>query len=381
MHDSQPRAASRIRLMTWDEDAVIATARELRAASGGASIAFAFTSNGYQDHLKDFTEILQVEGHAKCVVGCSADGIIGTGEEDEKVQGFSALFLNLPQSVVSTHVINEDFEIPRGLRTDGCWIVLGNPARFHAQLLLEDMNRLYPGMPVFGGLAGGGWDAESIFLFHSGQDAEDAAGIAVHLAGVNVKGIVSQGCQPIGEPLTITRAEENLVYAVGGRRAYDVLVETFEKLPEDEKSTAREGNIMAGIAATEYRDEFGHGDFVIRNIMGGDPMSGAIKIGAIPRVGQTLQFQLREKDAASADLRAQCEQTMRRDGPPLGALLFCCGGRGQHLFGMPNHDAGLMADTFGKVPVAGFFANGEFGPVAGVNFIHGYTASAALFYQ
>jgi len=380
MTDFRPRASSLIKLMTWDEDAVIAAARELRAGSGGADIAFAFTSSGYRDHLKDFTEILQVEGHAKCVVGCSADGIIGTAEEDESVQGFSVLFLNLPGAAVSTHLISEGFEIPRGLRADGCWIVLGNPARLHAQLLLEDMNRLYPRMPVFGGMAGGGWDAESIFLFHSGEDAEEAGGLAVHLAGVNVRGLVSQGCQPIGEPLTITRAEENLVYAVGGRRAYDVLVETFEKLPADEKSTARGGNIMAGLAATEYRDEFGHGDFLIRNIMGGDPMSGAIKIGAIPRVGQTLQFQLREKDAASADLRAQCEDTMRRHGPPAGALLFCCGGRGLNLFGMPNHDAGVIADTFGRVPVAGFFANGEFGPVAGVNFVHGYTASAALFY-
>ncbi len=380
MIESRPHAASRIKLASWDEDAVIETARTLRAGSGGADIAFAFASGGYRGHLRDFSEILQVEGHAKCVVGCSADGFIGTGEEDENVEGFSVLFLRLPGASVSTHIISEGFEIPRGLNGDGCWIVLGNPARLHAQLLLEDINRLYPRMPVFGGMAGGGWDAESIFLFHSSADAEEAAGIAVHLAGVNVRGIVSQGCQPIGEPLTITRAEENLVYAVGGRRAYDVLVETFESLPEDEKSTARGGNIMAGIAATEYREEFTHGDFLIRNIIGGDPMSGAIKIGAIPRVGQTLQFQLREKDAASADLRAQCDDMMRRHGPPAGMLLFCCGGRGQNLFDIPNHDAGVMADTFGRVPLAGFFANGEFGPVAGVNFVHGYTASAALFY-
>jgi small ligand-binding sensory domain FIST len=381
MTDSPPRSASRIKLMTWDEDAVIATARELRNAAGGASIAFAFASSGYQEHLKDFMEILQVEGHAKCVVGCSADGIIGTCEEDESVQGFSVLFLNVPQATVTTFVIDEGFEIPRGLKPGGCWIVLGNPARLHAQLLLEDMNRLYPGTPVFGGLAGGGWDAESTFHFHSSENAEDAAGIAVHLAGVNVQGIVSQGCQPIGEPLTITRAEENLVYAVGGRRAYDVLVETFEALPAEEKAFARGGNIMAGIAATEYREEFRRGDFLVRNIIGGDPMSGAIKIGAVPRVGQTLQFQLREKDAADEDLRVQSDEMMRRHGPPMGGLLFSCSGRGQHLFGVPNHDAGVLAEAFGRVPLAGFFAGGEFGPVAGVNFVHGYTASAALFYS
>lgn len=380
MNDACPRAASRIRLLTWDEDAVIATARELRAEAGGATIAFAWASADFRPHLKDFVEILQVEGHARCVVGCSADGIIGTGEEDEAVSGFSVLFLNLPQAAVSTWLIDEDFQIPRGMRQDGCWIVLGNPARLDAQLFLEDMNKAYPGVPVFGGMAGGGWDAESIFHFSSDGDASVAAGIAVHLAGVKVASIVSQGCQPIGEPYTITRVEENLVYAVGGRPAYEVLAETFEALPEEDKAVAR-GNIMAGLAATEYRDEFRRGDFLIRNIIGGDPRSGAIKIGALPRVGQTLQFQLREKDAADEDIRIQCRELLEKEGMPLAFLLFACGGRGQHLFGVPNHDAGVIADTFGRVPLAGFFANGEFGPVAGVNFIHGYTASTAVFYR
>lgn len=381
MSGSPSRAASRIRLLTWNEDEVIATARELRAETGGATIAFAFVSPDWKQHMKAFTEILQVEGHARRVVGCSADGLIGTGQEDETVSGFSVLFLNLPDAQVSAWVINEDFQLPHGLPADGCWIVMGNMMRLNAPMLLEDMNREYPGTPVFGGMAGGGWKTDSIFHFHDAEEATDSAGVAIHLSGVKVRGIVSQGCQPIGEPYTITKVEEDLVYAVGGRRAYDVLVETFEALPEEEKSTARGGNIMAGLAATEYRDEFQRGDFLVRNIIGGDPRTGAIKLGAVPRVGQTLQFQLREKDAADEDLRAQCAGIMGRDGQPLAALLFCCGGRGQHLFGIPNHDAGLLADTFGPIPMSGFFANGEFGPVAGVNFMHSYTASSAVFYS
>ncbi len=379
MTASPARAASRIRLLTWDEDAVIATARELRAETGGATIAFAYASADWKPHLADFVEILQVEGHARLVVGCSADGLIGSGQEDEGVSGFSVLFLNLPGVEVNSWVIDSDFQMPRGLRTDGCWIITGHVGRLNGAALLEDLNRVYPGVPVFGGMAGG-WEAESIYHFHSGLKTTDAAGIAVHLAGVNVDSIVSQGCQPIGEPYTITRVEEDLVYAVGGRRAYDVLTETFEALPEDEKTHARGGNIMAGLAASEYRDEFRRGDFLVRNILGGDPRTGAIKLGAAPRVGQTLQFQLREKDAADEDLRTRCAAAARPGVQPLAALLFCCAGRGRHLFGVPNHDAGILEETFGSVPVAGFFANGEFGPVAGVNFIHSYTASAAIFY-
>jgi small ligand-binding sensory domain FIST len=249
----------------------------------------------------------------------------------------------------------------------------------NAQALLEDMNRIYPGMPLYGGLATGGWDAETLFTFMQGTEQLDSAGIAIHLPQTEIRGIVSQGCEPIGEPYTITKVEDDVVLGVGGRRAYDVLVETFENLPEDEQKTAH-GNIMAGLAASEYREEFQRGDFLVRNILGGDPKTGALKIGAMPRVGQTLQFQLREKDAADEDLRVRSETLQAREGTPLAMLCFSCGGRGQHLFGVPNHDAGILAETFGPVPVAGCFCNGEFGPVAGVNFLHSYTAAIAVLY-
>ncbi len=373
------RAASRVRLTKWDEAVVTEVARELRAETGGATLALAFVSPDFREHLKEFIEILQVDGHAQRVVGCSADGFIGTGQEDEDVSGFSVLFLSLPASEIGTWVIDEHFQIPRDRVHRGGWLVLGNPLRLNAQALLEDMNRIYPGVPVYGGLATGGWDAETLFTFHHEAGLIDSAGVAVHLPDVMMQGIVSQGCQPIGEPYTITQVDQDVVLGVGGRRAYDVLVETFENLPEDDQKVAR-GNIMAGLAATEYRDDFQRGDFLVRNIIGGDPKTGALKIGAIPRVGQTIQFQLREKDAADEDLRVRSAALRVREGVPLAMLCFSCGGRGQGLFGVPNHDAGILEDTFGRGPVAGFFCNGEFGPVAGVNFLHGYTAAVAVLY-
>lgn len=373
------RAASRVRLTEWDEAVVSETARQLRAETGGASLALAFVSPDWRPHLKNFIEILQVDGHAKQVVGCSADGFIGTGQEDEAVSGFSVLFLNLPDSEVGTWVIDEHFQIPRDRPATGGWLVLGNPLRLNAQALLEDMNRIFPGVPVYGGLATGGWDAETLFTFQHAAGLIDSAGVAVHLPGIVMQGIVSQGCQPIGEPYTITKVDQELVLGVGGRRAYDVLVETFENLPEDDQKVAR-GNIMAGLAADEYREDFQRGDFLVRNIIGGDPTTGALKIGALARVGQTIQFQLREKDAADEDLRVRSEALRVRDGVPLAMLCFSCGGRGLGLFGVPNHDAGILEETFGPAPVAGFFGNGEIGPVAGVNFLHGYTASVAAIY-
>ena len=373
------RAASRVRLTQWDEAVVTETARQLRAETGGATLALAFVSPDWRPHLKEFMEILQVDGHARQVIGCSADGFIGTGQEDEDVSGFSVMFLNLAEEEVGTWVIDEHFQIPRDRPATGGWLVLGNPLRLNAAALLEDMNRIYPGVPVYGGLATGGWDSDTLFTFHHAAGVIDSAGVAVHLPVTVIQGIVSQGCQPIGEPYTITQVDKDVVLGVGGRRAYDVLVETFENLPEDDQKVAR-GNIMAGLAASEYREDFQRGDFLVRNIIGGDPKTGALKIGAIPRVGQTIQFQLREKDAADEDLRLRSEALRVREGVPLAMVCFSCGGRGQGLFGIPNHDAGILEDTFGPVPVAGFFCNGEFGPVAGVNFLHGYTASVAVIY-
>ena len=373
------RAASRVRLTQWDEAVVTETARQLREETGGATLALAFVSPDWRPHLKEFMEILQVDGHARQVIGCSADGFIGTGQEDEDVSGFSVMFLNLAEEEVGTWVIDEHFQIPRDRPATGGWLVLGNPLRLNAAALLEDMNRIYPGVPVYGGLATGGWDSDTLFTFQHEAGVIDSAGVAVHLPVTVIQGIVSQGCQPIGEPYTITQVDKDVVLGVGGRRAYDVLVETFENLPEDDQKVAR-GNIMAGLAASEYREDFQRGDFLVRNIIGGDPKTGALKIGAIPRVGQTIQFQLREKDAADEDLRLRSESLRVREGVPLAMVCFSCGGRGQGLFGIPNHDAGILEDTFGPVPVAGFFCNGEFGPVAGVNFLHGYTASVAVIY-
>jgi small ligand-binding sensory domain FIST len=373
------RAASRVCLTQWDEAVVTQVARDLKAETGGASLALVFVSPDFRSHLKEFIEILQVDGHAKQVVGCSADGFIGVGQEDEDVSGFSVLFLNLPEDGIGTWVIDEHFQIPRDRPAEGGWLVLGNPLRLNAQALLEDMNRIYPGVPLYGGLATGGWDAENLFTFHHDVGFMDSAGVAIHFPSLVLQGIVSQGCQPIGEPYTITQVDKDVVLGVGGRRAYDVLVETYENLPEDDQKVAK-GNIMAGLAASEYRDDFQRGDFLVRNIIGGDPKTGALKIGALPRVGQTIQFQLREKDAADEDLRVRSEALRVREGVPLAMLCFSCGGRGQGLFGVPNHDAGILQDTFGRVPMAGFFCNGEFGPVAGVNFLHGYTAAVAVIY-
>lgn len=348
------------------------------------SIVYAFVSADWREHINDFIEIVQVYGHAAEIIGCSADGFIGTGEEDENVSGCSLLFLKLPDTDLNILEIEphemDSFKPPPSSVEGASWISLCNPFLAHAENWMTRWNTVFNHSPTFGGLASGGSDPSDVFLFHN-RKTENLSCVAVQFnGGIKIGGVVSQGCRPIGDPYTITEVDENVVVSIASRKAFEVLEEAFESLATEEKKTAQ-GNIFAGLAVSEYVDDFKRGDFLVRNILGGDPNAGVLALGAFPRPGQTVQFQIRDKDAADEDLRELCREAQAENGTPFAGLLFSCTGRGSRMFGVPNHDAGVVEDTFGKVPLNGFFCNGEIGPIGGNNFLHGYTASTAFFYH
>jgi small ligand-binding sensory domain FIST len=174
--------------------------------------------------------------------------------------------------------------------------------------------------------------------------------------------------------------EDNLIHEIGNRPAYEVLIETFGGLTPDEQKKAQ-GNLFIGLVVNEYLEEFHRGDFLIRNLLGVDPKSGIIAVGALPRAGQTIQFQRRDAHAANEDMTALLNDAHDRlkGAEILGACLCSCNGRGSSLFGYANHDAAMVQRRLGPMGLAGFFCNGEIGPVGQKSFLHGYTASLALF--
>ena len=206
-----------------------------------------------------------------------------------------------------------------------------------------------------------------------------SGGVAIALQGdVAVHAVVSQGCKPIGEPLTVTHAERNVLLTLGSRPAYEVLSDVYKELSDTEREQAR-GHLFAGIAVSEYLEDYKRGDFLVRNIIGADPKSGAVAINAVPRVGQTLQYQLRDSRVATDELRRLLRAQLGQSGPaPYAGLLCTCHGRGKGLFGGPNHDAGLINEFYPELPMTGLFANVQLGPVGERSFAHGYTASLAL---
>jgi small ligand-binding sensory domain FIST len=217
-------------------------------------------------------------------------------------------------------------------------------------------------------------------VFLNGSSFSEGAVLLALSGAYTVQSVVAQGATPIGQPWTITGVERNVLRTIGNRPPLEVLRETLDGLSEEMRERAAR-NLLVGLAINEYRDQFGPGDFLIRNLMGVDRESGAMAIGAMPSVGQTIQFQIRDAEAADQDLRRQLAAARTRLGGSevAGGLLCTCNGRGVGLFGAPDHDARTISEMLGSMPLAGFFCNGEIGPVGGETYVHGFTASLALF--
>ena len=206
------------------------------------------------------------------------------------------------------------------------------------------------------------------------DEVMSSGGVGVVLpGGVATRTVVSQGCRPIGDPMIVTRAEGNLVMEIAGRPALDRLDDLVRAADAEERSLLASG-LQIGIAIDEHRATFERGDFLVRGVVGADRLQRALAVGDRVAVGTTVQFQVRDAVAADEDLRA-----MLADATGDAALVFTCNGRGQRLFGEPDHDARVVHDTLGSPALAGMFCAGEFGPVGGRSFVHGFTASVLVF--
>lgn len=363
------------------------------AAADFASVDLAvlFASPNFRDQYRPILEEVRRRTHAATLVGCSGQAVIGPGREVEDNPALALIIFSLPGAVVrATHIKQEMMEKqlnPRewrnvfGLPPDdvNAWLLFADPFSLDPEGLLAALSESYPGVPLVGGMASGDLRGTDSFLFLNDAVLVEGA-VALAIGGpYTVHSVVSQGCEPIGQTWTITGVRDNVIESIGTRPALEVLTETFGGLTPETQQRAR-SNLLVGLAMDEYRDEFRRGDFLIRHLLGVDQASSAIAVDALPRVGQTIQFQLRDGAAADQDLVELLARTKKDLGgrEPLGALLYTCNGRGIGLFGVPDHDARRVAEALGPIPLAGLFCRGEIGPVGQKHFLHGFTASLAL---
>jgi small ligand-binding sensory domain FIST len=355
------------------------------------SLGLVFMSPKFFPHAKAALEILRVHARIPLLAGCSSAGLIAGAREFENAGGLSLALYSLPgaklKGVRFTQSQVEEangayWQLETGIgpkQTNG-WLVFIDPFHLDSESWICSWNDAYAPVPIIGGLASGSLSEQTTQVYLNGDVFEDG-GVAISVGGsVKLEGVISQGCTPIGESWTLTRVEKNIIHNIGNRPAYAVLAETFQKLPPDEQRKAQ-GNLLIGLVVNQYLEDFHRGDFLVRNLIGGDPNSGVLAVGALPRAGQMMQFQRRDAAAATEDMNELLARAKKQfEGKTIyGGCLCCCNGRGQGLFGAPDHDAGLVQKHLGPFGLAGFFCNGEIGPVGGKNYLHGFTASLALF--
>ena len=354
-------------------------------------VAMLFLSAGHKDQLQELVRGISDQIAVGNFIACTCAGIIGSDAELEQEEG-AVLFLgSFPGVTCKPFYITqsqlEQIQKPEDYHTllevhpndEPVFFMIPDPFQLDLNALIEGMNEAYGQAPLVGGLASGSNEANGNVLMLNGETyTQGAVGFAL-TGGLRLHTIVSQGCKPVGEPYIVTKADKNIIHEVAGKSFLDILRQVFLTLDEKERQLMQQA-LLVGIAMDEYTHNFGRGDFLVRPVIGIDQNTGAVGIGDRIQTGQTIQLHLRDARTATEDL-SELLQTFRKkhSGDLHGALVFSCNGRGEGLFGEPNHDIQMIQKILGPVPAAGFFCAGEIGPIGGKNFIHGFTDSIAVF--
>jgi small ligand-binding sensory domain FIST len=356
-------------------------------------LLIAFFSPHFQAEYEALPGLLAKELQPQHLIGCSAGGLIGGGIEVEREKAIVLTAAVMPGTTIKTFHIHDD-DLPDmdagpesweklvsvSKEDDPAFVLMPDPFSFKVDSLVQGLDFAFPKSKKIGGLASGASQPGMNALICGDKVYRDGC-VGLSVAGnVVVETLVAQGCRPIGDAMRITRCKDNFLIELDGKPAVHALKDTLNGLGEHDQSLAR-NSLFLGIVMNEFKEEIKAGDFLIRNIMGIEPRTGALAVGEILTVGRTVQFHLRDAETSSDDLRHLLKEYKHEQDATLvsGALLFSCLGRGRHLYGEPNHDSNCFRQFLGDVPLGGFFCNGEIGPIGGTTFLHGYTSSFGIF--
>ena len=353
-----------------------------------------FVSPQFKDKYEEIPKLIRDRISSKHFLGCSGGGIIGGGKEAEQQAAFSMTCANLPDVEIKG-IHTDTMKLPDQDTAPSVWrewlgvdveknpsfIFLADPFSFQGEEFLAGVDFAYPNSSKVGGLASGAQAQGGNALYLDDKIYNNGL-IGLALSGnIGMDTIVAQGCRPIGEPVKVSKCDGTLLTGMDGQPPLELLQSVYEGLDENDKSLVQT-SLFLGIEMDPLKDNPQQGDFLIRNIMGVEREVGGIQVGTLLREGQLVQFHLRDKAMSAEDLKLMLTRYKANKNfkNTSGALLFSCLGRGQYLYGKPNHDADMFRDHIGDIPLGGFFCNGEIGPVGKTTFLHGYTSSFGIFH-
>jgi small ligand-binding sensory domain FIST len=357
------------------------------------NLLIVFVSSEHAAHFDELVPALRREFESAFLFGCCAEGVIGGGREIEDLPAVSLTGALLPGvNFKGAHLDAADvppvYAEPRvwedSLRlTDNqqpSFLTLADPLSFEMETFLKGLDRVYPSAPKVGGLASGARQPGGNVLYLNDQVYRSGC-ITLALTGnVQIDTVVAQGCRPIGDPMFVTAAHENLIRELDGATPRDVLAELFERISASDRELFSQ-SLFLGLAMRKGASQYVPGDFLIRNILGMDPQSGALWVNSNIAANSVVQFHLRDASASAYDLERTLTSytSAQLSRPAEGALLFSCLGRGIGLYGQADHDSNAFRRLVADVPIGGFFGNGEIGPVQNTTYLHGYTSAFAVF--
>lgn len=377
-----------------DEAAATVASSLAAASSGSPDIVFIFATSEHAGALTNVRDRIRSATGARHVVGCTVAGAIGGGHEYESGPCLAAFAVQCESAVIepfhaTLEPTSEDSAEIRGVpfdrlaeSPDDTTLLFADPFSFPVDALFKSAREQKITSPWIGGLASGGSRPGSNTLLCDDLVTNEGA-IGVRLGGaLQIEPIVSQGCRPIGRHFVITKGHENVIDELGGASALSRLEEQFQSLSEIDRARFARA-IHIGRVVDEYKSEFQRGDFLVRSVVGIDKKRGCLAINDFVRRGVTVQFMLRDPRSASEELDELLAKAVVGEASSRlrGALLVACNGRGSAMFGEPDHDVSRVRSIAKDLPVAGFFAAGEIGPIGHSTFVHGFTASIALFSQ
>jgi small ligand-binding sensory domain FIST len=351
-------------------------------------LACVFVTGGTPEEAENALERACEAAGARTTVGCTAHGVIAAGRGIEGASGVSVWVASLPSvsirgfhlEVLRTSDTVAVLGMPDRRDADVVGVILADPWSFPVDGFVDHSHDALKGLPLVGGLASGSTQAGENRLILDGH-IHDRGAVGVVLGGdVAIHTLVSQGCRPIGRPMTVTKVDGTTILELAGRPALERAKDAVSDLAVEEQPLAVRG-LHLGIAMDEYVDEHTQADYLVRGIAGADHHAGSLTVGDVVEIGSTVQFVLRDAEAAHDDL-AQVLSAFRSSiglEALAGALLFSCNGRGRAMFPSPDHDVIAVRGALGVENVAGFFAAGEIGPVGGRNHVHGLTATVLAF--
>jgi small ligand-binding sensory domain FIST len=358
-----------------------AAGQVLESLGEGADLATVFVTVGHAGALEDVAAAVRSILKPGVLVGCAAGSVLANGTEVEgtaaiavwagNVGPVSPVHLRLVRTADGTGLTgwpaHPAFD-PQSL------LLMADPFSFPAEAFFRGIEQLRPDLPVIGGNASAARGPGGNRLVIDDRVVTSGAVGVILGQDASMASVVSQGCRPIGAPYTVTKADGDVVLELGGQPALQRLEQLVgDGLPPGDVQLIGQG-LFLGLVVDDRKLDYGSGDFLIRPVTGIDRRSGGIHVGDAVAVGATVQYHVRDAVSADDDLRLALAG---READ--AALVFTCNGRGTRLFDEPHHDAAVIAEALDRAPAAGFFAAGEFGPVGRRNFVHGHTASVALF--